>query len=153
MSQAIRQAASVPATEYEADFYLWCYEQAEALRQRRFAVVDLPNIIEELESMGRSDRRALRSSYRLVILHLLKWQFQPERLTTSWQTTLNRQREQIEELEAESPSLASQTRQIIAEAYPAARRAAADETGMPISTFPAECPFGADALRDLDRLP
>src|SRR3954447_10972521 len=100
-----RTDAGEAPTTYERDFYLWCFEQAELLRLRRFSQADLPNIIEELESMGRSDRRALSSSYRLVIAHLLKWQYQPQLRGSSWEVTLLRERAHIREMEEQSGSL------------------------------------------------
>jgi hypothetical protein len=153
MGQAKRIQAAPPPSPYEADFYLWCFEQAENLRQGRFATADLPNIIEELESMGRSDRRALRSSYRLVLQHLLKWQFQPDKRTPSWETTIDRESDVIEETEAESPSLRSQSVGLVRTIYPKARRDAAKETGLPLSSFPPDCPYSLDQVRDPDWLP
>src|SRR5215217_665298 len=99
------ETGSDAPTIYERDVQLWRFEQAELLRLRRFAQADLPNIVEELESMGRSDRRALGSSYRLVIAHLLKWQFQPQMRGSSWEITLVRERAHIKDMEAQSPSL------------------------------------------------
>lgn len=153
MAQAVRQAAPLPGAEYESDFYLWCYEQAEALRQRRFATLDLPNLIEEIESMARSDRRSLRSSYRLVLLHLLKWQFQPEKRSPSWETTIDRERENIADMERESPSLAAQAHVLVDEVYPSARRAAAKETKLPPLSFPADNPYRLEQIQALDWMP
>ena len=81
------QAPPAAPTTYERDFHLWCFEQAELLRLRRFSQVDLPNVIEELECMGRSERNAFESSFRLLISHLLKWQFQPQLRSSSWEIT------------------------------------------------------------------
>ena len=147
------EAASDAPTTYERDFYLWCFEQAELLRLRRFAQADLPNIVEELESMGRSDRRALGSSYRLVIAHLLKWQFQPQMRGSSWEITLVRERAHIKDMEAQSPSLRADARRIVEDVYLDAKREAATDTKLPRSTFPAECPYTLDQLRDADWLP
>lgn len=140
-------------TTYERDFYLWCYEQAECLRLRRFAQADLPNIIEELESMGRSIRSSLRSSYRLVIAHLLKWQYQPQMRSSSWEITIGRERSHIEDLEEENPSLKADARLLVESAYKSARREARIETGLPLENFPPECPYSLDQLRDPDWLP
>ena len=92
-------------TDYEDDFEQWCYEQAELLRQRRFAELDVPNVIEELEDMGKEQRRALSSSYRILIAHLLKWQFQPQLRSRSWEQTIDRERDNIIDREKMNPSL------------------------------------------------
>ena len=70
-------------TDYEDDVYLWLYEQIELLRQKRIQEVDLPNLIEELEDMGSEKLRALESAYRLLLAHLLKWKYQPQKRSTS----------------------------------------------------------------------
>src|SRR3954454_5448290 len=90
-----RTDAGEAPTTYERDFYLWCFEQAELLRLRRFAQADLPNVIEELECMGRSERHAFESSFRLLISHLLKWQFQPQLRSASWEITIVRERANV----------------------------------------------------------
>lgn len=144
--------ADAPTT-YERDFYLWCFEQAELLRLRRFSQADLPNIVEELESMGRSLKSSLRSSYRLVIAHLLKWQYQPEMRSASWEITLVRERGHIDEIEADNPSLKADAPSLVESAYKKARKEAQVETKLPLSTFPAACPYTLDQLRDDDWLP
>ncbi len=149
---ADQQRNDPPRSDYERDFYLWCYVQADLLRLGRFGEADLPNIIEELETLGRSDKRGLISAYRIVLIHLLKWQFQPERRSRSWRTTLIEQRHQIETLEEESPTLAKQSDALITAAYRQARKDAAAETGLPLTTFPFECPFTPDQIRDPDFL-
>ena len=140
-------------TPYERDFHLWCFEQAEALRLRRFAQADLPNIVEELENMGRSLKSSLRSSYRLVIAHLLKRQDQPEMRSASWEITLFRERSHIDDIEADNPSLKAEAPSIVESAFKKARKEAQMETKLPLSTFPAECPYALDQLRDEDWLP
>ena len=145
---------SEPApTDYEGDFYLWCFDQAELLRLRRFSELDLPNLIEELQSMGREQRYQLEASYRLIISHLLKWQHQPALRSSSWKITLTRERANVRRREADSHALQSQAAQIVASAYPDARKEAEVETGLPKSAFPPECPYTFDQLRDPDWLP
>ena len=140
-------------TDYEDDFELWCYEQAELLRQRRFAELDLPNIIEELEALGREQRRALVSSYRVLIAHLLKWQFQPQLRSSSWEITINRERDNIDDREKDNPSLAKDTKSIIEGVYRRSIREAARETELPRSIFPFDCPYTVEQLRDPDWMP
>jgi len=140
-------------TDYEDDFNLWLYEQIALLRQKRIDEVDLPNLIEELEDMAKARRNALRSAYRLVIAHLLKWKFQPERRSASWEITITRERTHIADEENLSPSLRADAEEIVRYVYRTAVREAAIETGLPRSAFPAECPWTLEELRDEDFMP
>ena len=140
-------------TDYEDDFEQWCFEQAELLRQRRFAELDLPNLIEEIESMGSEQRFALRSSYRLVVSHLLKWEFQPQLRTTSWDITIARERHNIAAREESNPALKERARSLVEDVYRSAVREAAKETGLPRDAFPFDCPYSLDQLRDPDWMP
>jgi len=140
-------------SDYEDDFYAWTYEQAELLRLGRFREADLPNIIEELESLGRTERKSLVSAYRLVLIHLLKWQFQPTHRTNSWRITIRRERRNAGDLEDENPSLKAIAVDIIEDAYRKAKRDASDETELPLDTFPAICPWTLDQIRDPEFLP
>src|SRR5690242_12733400 len=120
-----------PPVAIEDDLAAWASQQADLLRRSRFAEADLPNIIEELESMGREQRHALASSYRLLIAHLLKWQFQPQRRSRSWAVTITRERANIEERESDNRSLAENAAEIVSAAYPRAVREAMRDTGLP----------------------
>ena len=133
---------------YETDFYLWTQQQAELLRQGQFNRVDLDleNIAEEIESMGRREKHSIRSYLFNVIMHLLKWQYQPQRRGTSWRSSIYNGRDQIEELLEENPSLRAQLGVIVEKSYPNARRLAANETGLPLSTFPDVCPFTVEQI-------
>lgn len=142
-----------PPTDYEDDFSAWLYEQIELLQQKRIHEVDLPNLIEELEDMGGEQRHALESSYRLLIGHLLKWTYQPEQRSASWEITVLRERGNIERREKRNRSLKADAGRIVADIYRYAVREAAVETGLPKSTFPAECPWTLEQLRDPDFMP
>lgn len=131
---------------YETDFYLWTQQQAGLLRQGLLPAVDVVNIAEEIESMGKRDRRAIGSYLRNVLLHLLKWVYQPERRGTSWESSLNSGRVEIEVLLAESPSLVPQFPTLLAEEYQRARKRASFETGLPLTTFPDQCPFTIEQI-------
>lgn len=133
-------------TGYEQDFYQWTRTQAALLRQGRLAEADAANIAEELESMGRSDRRALESYLDNVILHLLKWRYQPQRRRARWQVSINNGRHSIARLLEDSPSLKSQVATLIQEEYPLARRNAAVETGLPLTALPEQCPFDDEQI-------
>ena len=133
---------------YETDFYLWTQQQAALLRQGEFNRVDLDlaNIAEEIESMGKRDRRSVSSYVQNVLLHLLKWRYQPQRRGTSWRMSIRNGRRQIEQLLRESPSLKPQLPAIVKEEYSPARENAADETCLPLTTFPEECPFTLEQI-------
>lgn len=152
MAEAAQPLDDSP-TLYERDFYLWCHTEAELLRLRRFGEADLPNIVEELQSMGNSLRSSLRSSDRLVIMHLLKWQFQLEFRGPSWESTIGRERDHVADIEGDNPSLRSEARRLIEDGYPRARRAAARETRLPLAAFPPECPYTLEQLRDPEWMP
>ena len=134
--------------DYETDFYLWTQQQAALLRQGQFnrVALDAANIAEEIESMGRRDRFSLRSYLHNILLHLLKWQYQPERRGTSWKLSIRNGRHQVRNLLKESPSLKPQLAAIADDEYPNARENAADETGLPLTTFPETCPFTLDYI-------
>lgn len=145
-----------PATAqsgYEEDFHQWSYDQAALVRAGRLSELDLPNLIEELESMGGEQRFALESSYRLILSDLLKWRFQPEKRTRSWRLAIERERTNAARREKRNPSLRSQAGEIVADIYPAARREASIETDLPLRTFPETCPFTLAQLRDDEFLP
>ena len=133
---------------YETDFYLWTQQQAALLRQGEFNRIDLDlaNIAEEIESMGKRDRRSLSSYLQNVLLHLLKWQHQHERRGTSWELSIENGRYQLHDLLEESPSLKPQLEKLVAKEYPQARRNAAGETGLPLTTFPEQCPFTVEQI-------
>ena len=153
MSQAKQKPLYPDPADIEDDVEAWCYQQAELLRHRRFSELDLPNIIEELESMGSEQRHALTSSYRLLIAHLLKWQFQKEKRSRSWDVTISRERDNIEEREADNQSLADDAKRIVEGVYRKAMREAMKETGLPKNAFPAECPYTLEQLRDPEWMP
>ena len=133
---------------YESDFYLWTQQQADLLRQGQFNRVDfdLINIAEEIESMGRRDKNAMRSYLLNVTMHLLKWQYQPERRGTSWQLSIENGRDQIGWQIKDSPSLRPQCAGLLADIYPSARRNAAAQTGLLFNTFPEQCPFTIEQI-------
>ncbi len=134
---------------YDQDLYAWTFENTQLLREGQFAKIDVPNIIEELESMARKDKRQLISRLAVLLMHLLKWQFQPQRRSASWEITLKIQRLKVRELLEESPSLKYEVESKLREAYQRAVLEAAQETKLPLKTFPATCPYTlAQALDD-----
>lgn len=138
---------------YEEDFYAWAITTASLLRQRRFTEIDIAHLAEELEDMGKRERRALESHIRTVTLHLLKWQYQPEKRGTSWRQSIRNGRIEVQKLLRDSPSLTAQVPRMLEDEYPAARADAIDGTGFAEETFPARCPFTAGQVLDAEFWP
>jgi hypothetical protein len=138
--------------DYDRDFYAWTLAQAEALRAKDWQALDPEHLAEEIEGLGKRDRRALQSNLRILLLHLLKvaHQRQPR---LSWLRSIRNSREAIELVLGDSPSLRRELPDSLAWAYPKARRAAAEETKLPLATFPEQCPWNLDQLQDDDFLP
>jgi len=133
---------------YETDFYGWIQEQAGFLRAGQFVSLDMDNLIEEIESMGKSHQRALESRLEILLIHLLKWRFQPTFRGTSWQLTIKEQRKRIADHLRKNPSLKSRITEAFETAYDYAPYGAARETGMDTSAFPAQCPWTFDQAMD-----
>lgn len=85
-------------TAYDTDFYLWTQQQATLLRQGHFSELDTTHLVDEIEDMGRSEKRELENRLIVLLVHLLKWRFQPDRRGNSWSATMKRQRLDIEDL-------------------------------------------------------
>ena len=141
------------SADYDNDFYAWSVEQARLLRAGEFSAVDIENVAEEIESLGRSDKRGLESRLTVLLMHLLKWQIQSKLRSRSWSGTIIEQRRRIAKLLKESPSLSPFVNEAMAEAYSDAREAASNETGLPETAFPAECPFTPDEVLSRSFLP
>ena len=106
---------------YEADFYSWTQQQAELIRQGRLGELDLDNILEEIEGMGRSEYRQLSHRLDILLMHLLKWAYQPEHRSSSWQGSIEEQRLRIRKVIKENPGLKPRINGAMDDAYPAAR--------------------------------
>ena len=131
---------------YEQDFYQWTQEQAALLKAGALSQLDMANLIEEVESMGRSQKKELSSRLSVLITHLLKWEFQPEYQSRSWKSTIVTQRKEIKRLLKYNPGLKNFDIEMIAEAYQDAVEIASVETGLPESIFPASCPYSCDQI-------
>jgi hypothetical protein len=138
---------------YDTDFYEWCLETAALLRERRFNEVDLEHVAEEIEDMGKRDRREVQSRLVVLIMHLLKWQVQPDKRKQSWRATIFEQRRKLELVLNDSPSLVRITAHEIAKMYPRAVREAVSETGLDARLFPDTCPYTAEQILNDDFFP
>ena len=138
----------MPSTLYETDFYAWANEQAALLRSGKLSLADIENIAEEIESMGRTEQRELESRLTVLLLHLLKWRFQPKHRGASWEATIRVQRRDITRHIDRNPSLKPRVAEATSYAYENARIEAGAETGMGEDTFPASCPWSFDQMID-----
>ena len=138
---------------YEEDFALWSAEQAALIRARKFDRVDIENVAEEIESLGRSNKHEIESRLGILIMHLLKWERQPEHRSRSWAATIRDQRRAISRLLRDSPSLRDYPGQVYEEEYPAAREKASAETTIFLELFPETCPYTIGQILDPDFLP
>ncbi|EMD0638836.1 DUF29 domain-containing protein [Salmonella enterica] len=129
---------------YDTDFYAWIQEQTALLRAGKLNELDTANLIEEIESMGKKERRELLSRITLLLAHLLKWKYQPSHSGSSWRNTIAEQRREIPKILKDSPSLKRLVPEFFAEGYEDARKWAQDETGLPLATFPEVCPWTYD---------
>ena len=137
-------------SNYDTDFYQWTLHQAAALAAGHVSELDLANLAEEIESLGRRDRRQLESRLEILVMHLLKWRYQPERRATgrSWENTILVQRGRIAKLLRDSPSLRREVSEMIEADYHRTRRLARNETGLPLETFPEICPWTDEQILD-----
>jgi hypothetical protein len=126
---------------YERDFYGWANEQARLLRERRLTEADLDHIAEEIESMGRSEKRELVSRLTVLLLHLLKWQTQPGYRGASWELSANISRDELAGHLQDNASLKAQLPDALQTAYRRATLYAARETGLAAGVFPGQCPW------------
>ena len=136
------------ASLYENDFYAWANEQAALLRAGKLDASDIEHIALEIESMGKTEKRELISRLAVLLLHLLKWQFQSGLRGNSWRYSIIVQRRDIARHLSDNPSLRSKLDEAIEDAYGNARYSAAGETGLPEQTFPVDCRYSFDQIMD-----
>jgi ribosomal protein L29 len=138
---------------YESDFHAWASEQAALLRDGRLAEADIANIAEEIESLGRGEKRELINRLAVLLAHLLKWRFQPAWRGKSWHLTIREQRRKIAKHLGENPSLRPGLADAITEAYADAISDVQKATPLDEDDLPAACPFTAEQILDTDFLP
>lgn len=143
----------IPKNLYEADYLQWIETNLENLRHKNYEQVDWANLLEEIEDMGRSERRSLESNLIIVLLHLLKWQYQPERRSGSWERSIIEHRRRIKKALKESPSLKPYLINILDESYTESVKQAKAETKLPSERFPPKCPYSLTSILDDEFLP
>lgn len=138
---------------YEEDENLWLFENAKLLREGKLELVDIEHIAEFLEDMGRRDFREVFSRLKILIMHLLKWMFQKEKRSNSWEVTIFNQRDELNFDFETSKNLENYAKANFEKIYRKSRQMASKETGLPLSTFPEEPPFTFEQVIDEDYLP
>lgn len=141
-----RPLPSEIASGYERDLVAWALENAALLREGRFNEIDAAHIAEELEDLGKSERRALASHLRNLLMHLLKWQYQPDLRSGSWRSPINNTRAEIAEILEDSPSLRPIVSQGLEKGYGLARKNAIAETGLAPDIFPEANPYSIEQV-------
>ncbi len=145
--------AKALAALYDTDLYAWANTNADLLRQGKYEQMDVAHLIEEIEDMGKNDQRSLASHLRNLLMHLLKWQYQSDIRSQSWQSSVINSRLEIDQLLQDSPSLRVRLPQLLLTEYVAARRLASVETQLPMKTFPTDCDYNLQQVLDQDWLP
>jgi hypothetical protein len=148
-------------TLYKIDYSAWAERHVQLLRAGRYSELDVEHLLEELSDMGKSEQRELENRLTILLAHLLKWDYQyrtlPERWREfkgdSWRTTIIEQRNRLEKLLTQAPGLKARLPATIGEAYADAVGLASDESGLPSSTFPDQCPYSAEQLFDKNFYP
>jgi hypothetical protein len=140
-------------TLYETDFCLWLETTVQLLRSREFDRIDYDNLIEAIEDMGNSQKDALESSLRVLLLHLLKWRFQPGKRSNSWRSSIVEHSLRINKSFQKSPSLVRYFDEVFEETYQDARLLAAVETGLEETVFSIDCPFAREDILNPRYLP
>jgi Domain of unknown function DUF29 len=141
------------AALYEQDYVLWLDQAVDLLRSQNLAEIDIENLIAELAEMGGSQKQAIESNLEVLLMHLLKYKYQPDKRSNSWRYTIIEHRLRLYKAFKHSPSLKRYFWQEFAECYLNARKLTSRETGLAISTFPIESPFSPEQTLDEDFLP
>ncbi len=155
MTQPLSEAIKQP-TLYDSDYQLWLEQTIQQLQAGQYGNVDWDSLLEELDSLGKWDKRELDSWLTLILMHLLKWIHQPALRPyygNSWINTIDEQRDQIRRILKDSPSLKHYLPTIFDECYRIARRRATKQTGLPQRTFSDACPFSLEDTLNPDYMP
>lgn len=152
-SEQLHSPSSSAAELYEEDFYAWTQEQAKLLQAGMWGALDIPNLVEEIESLGKQVRRELRNRLKILLGHLLKWEVQTSYRSKSWTATIREQRREILLLLSENPSLKPYLSEAVLIAYENAINLAIRETGLDESSFPIQCAYTVEQILDQTFLP
>jgi hypothetical protein len=148
------QTQSPPLAElYDRDFYRWTQETAHLIEAQRLDELDWENLLEEIESMGRAEKRAIKSNLKVLLLHLLKWKYQPAKRSLSWERSVDEHRDRLLDRLQDSPSLRNYIPEILPDAYRRAVRDASKETRLDAETFPSACEWDLELILAEDYLP
>jgi hypothetical protein len=137
---------------YDRDFCLWIETTVKQLQQNQLENIDWENLIEEIATLGKSEKNALKSNLRILLMHLLKWQYQEDKRSNSWIYTIAEHNIRIHDAFTTSPSLRGYFAEIFDKCYADARKLAAKDTGLNMDCFPLDCPFSLEDVLNPDRL-
>jgi len=140
-------------TLYEQDFNLWLEETVNLLKTRQLSLIDYENLIEEIESMGKRDKKALESNLEQILMHLLKWQYQKNKRSNSWRYSIIEHRNRLKKDFRDSPSLKPYFDNVLEDCYQTAREFTSEQTGLDIKTFPVNLPFTKEQILSSNYLP
>ncbi len=138
---------------YDTDFYLWIENTVIQLKGKQFNELDLANLIEEIEDMGKQAKQSLKSNLRVLLMHLLKYKYQPEKRTRSWLLTISEHGQRIIDSLEDSPSLKNYYQEVFSKCYQNARKNASIETGLKLNIFPENSPFSLEETLNPEFLP
>src|ERR1041385_3996706 len=144
-TRTVPEPQLVPAPDaagpsYDRDFYSWSLEQPRLVREGRWSAVDRENVAEEIESLGREQFNKLESAIHVLLVHMLKWDHQPQSRSRSWALSIKEERIQLDDVLNDNPGLKPRIAEAIERAYRRARLEAARETDLDEKRFPAQCP-------------
>ncbi|MCL1471874.1 DUF29 domain-containing protein [Argonema antarcticum] len=149
----VSQSENQTSKLYDRDYYLWTEETAKILCQCRFADLDVKNLLLEIEEMGKREKRAVESNLVVVLIHLLKYKYQAEKRSGSWEGSIREHRRRLNRELDDSPSLRPYLETIFDSCFQNAREQAKDETQLPLETFPLSSPFTLEESLNPDFLP
>ncbi len=152
MSTQLPKTANNLSILYNQDYYLWLETTARLLEQGKFSDLDVANLVEEIEDMGRSEKRAVYSNLKNLLMHLLKYKYQPQKRSNSWRATIIEHRQRIKKAFQDSPSLKRYYREFFDECYQDALEFAVAETGLPVDTFPTASRFSPEQMLESEYL-
>ncbi len=137
---------------YESDYYLWIQDTVEKLKVQDYDQVDWTNLLDEIEALGRGERRILRANLVAILLFKLRWQYQPDQRLNSWKATVSERRRQIRELLEDSPSLKQHLQEVFQQCYQNAVEQASAVTGISVRGFHSKCPYSLPEVLEQDLL-